>query len=89
MSTASGGVLGSATNGSLDTVNVQPGTLYVNWYAQAGAPLFLGAYSINVNFMPTTPPPAVPLPPALPLLVSGLAALGLGLRRPRMSPAAA
>ena len=88
VSTPGGGILGNATNGTVDTVNVQPGTLYVNWYAQAGSPLFLGAYSINVNLLPTTPPPTVPLPPALPLLVCGLAALGLGLRWPRMSPAA-
>ena len=84
------GILGNAKNGGLDSVQVQPGTVYVNWYAQATAPLFLGAYSLSVNFQPAAPPPpAVPLPPALVLLVSGLAALVLGLRRHRLSPALA
>jgi hypothetical protein len=85
VSTPGGGILGNAKNGSLDTVDVQqPGTIYVNWYAQAGAPLNLGAYSINVNFQPTAPP-TVPLPAALPLLASGLVALGLRVRRRRSS----
>lgn len=82
------GIIGNANNGGLDSVQVQPGTFDVNWYAKASAPLFLGAYSISVTFQPTAPPPpAVPLPPGLLLLASGLAALMLGLRRPRLSPA--
>jgi hypothetical protein len=77
-----GGIIGNATNGTLDSVQVQPGTIYVNWYARASAPLFLGAYSLAVNFQPAAPPPpTVPLPPTLLLLASGLAALVFGLRR--------
>jgi len=90
VSVPGGGIIGNANNGGLDTVQVQPGTFYVNWYGQASAPLYLGVYSISVNFQPTTPPPpAVPLPPSLALLVGGLTALALGLRRPRLSPATA
>jgi hypothetical protein len=89
VSAPGGGIIGSAKNGGLDSVQVQPGTVYVNWYAQASAPLFLGAYSIAATFQPSAPPPPVPLPPALWLLASGLAALMLGLRRPRPSLARA
>src|SRR5262249_25962243 len=32
VSTAGGGIIGNANNGALDTVQVQPGTVYVNWY---------------------------------------------------------
>ena len=87
VSAPGGGILGSANNGGLDTLQVQPGTVYVNWYGQASAPLFLGVYSISADFQPTAPPPPVPLPPALPLLAAGLAVLALGFRRPRLSPA--
>jgi hypothetical protein len=85
VSAPGGGIVGAAINGGLDSVPVtKPGTLYVNWYGQASGPLNLGAYSISAVFQPAPPP--VPLPSALPLLLSGLAALGLLLRRPRASP---
>jgi hypothetical protein len=88
VSAPGGGIVGSAKNNGLDTVQVQPGTYYVNWYGQASAPLFLGAYSLSAVFQPAAPPPpAVPLPPAVLLTLSGLAALALGLRRAQSSPA--
>jgi hypothetical protein len=83
VSAPGGGIIGNANNGGLDSVQVQPGTVYVNWYGQASAPLFLGVYSLSVDFQPAAPPPpAVALPPALLLLLSGLTALALGFRRP-------
>jgi hypothetical protein len=89
VSAPGGGIIGSATNGGLDSVQVQPGTVYVNWYAQASAPLLLGVYSVSASLQPAAPPPPpVPLPPALPLLISGLAALALGLRQARPVAAA-
>jgi hypothetical protein len=87
VSAPGGGILGSATNGGSETLDVQPGTLYVNWDAQASAPLYLGAYSISVNFQPATPPPPpVPLPPELLLIASGLVALVFLAGRRRSGP---
>jgi hypothetical protein len=86
LSAPGGGLIGAAQNGLFDSVNVQPGTIYVNWYAQAEGPLSLGVYSIAVQLQPQAPPPPpVPLPPAAVLMLSGLAALAIGLRRPRPS----
>jgi len=77
--TASGSVIGQKQNGGFDTVTVQPGLVYVNWYGQpASGPLSLGVYSLSCQFQPTAP---VPLPPGLLLMISGLAVLALTFRR--------
>ncbi len=83
LSAPGGSVIGGSQNGGFDSVNVQPGTIYVNWYGEAEGALSLGAYSIDVAFLPEAP---VPLPPGAVLMLSGLAALAIGLRRPRRSP---
>jgi hypothetical protein len=86
LSAPGGGIVGAAQNGGFESVDVQPGTVYVNWYGQAKGPLSLGAYGISVQFQSALP---VPLPPALILMLSGLAFLALGVRRSRPWPATA
>jgi hypothetical protein len=79
-----GGIIGLGQNGASESMNVQPGTIYVNWYAQASGPLNLGALGVAVQFSPATAP--VPLPPSAILMLSGLAALAIGLGRSRLRP---
>jgi hypothetical protein len=79
LSAPGGGIIGKAQNGLFESVDVQPGTFYVNWYGQAAGPLSLGAYSMSVNFSPAVLP--VPLPSALILMLLALASLAGGLRR--------
>jgi len=90
LTSPSGGVLGSAFNGTSETMQVQAGDISVNWYGTAGTAgatgtaFNIGVYGINVNFQATAP---VPLPASLPLLLSGLGALAVW-RRKRRSVAA-
>ncbi|HVP32965.1 MAG TPA: hypothetical protein VMT09_04885 [Steroidobacteraceae bacterium] len=89
VSAPGGGLIGNGKNGLFDSVQVQQGTVYVNWYGQDSGPVGLGAYAISVQFQPAAPPPPpVPLPAALPLMLSGLAALA-GLCRSRATGAIA
>jgi hypothetical protein len=83
LSAPGGGIIGKAQNGLSESMDVQPGTIYVNWYGQAAGPLSLGAYGLSVTFQPAALP--VPLPPALVLMFSGVAFLASRSRR-RPSP---
>jgi hypothetical protein len=76
-------VLGNATNGGFDSVQVQPGVISVNWYAQdpANGAYGVGAYGLKVDFQPAAAP--VPIPAALPLLLSGLGVLSIWGRKRR------
>jgi hypothetical protein len=82
-------VLGSATNGGFDSVQVQPGVISVNWYAQdpANGTYGVGAYGLKVDFQPAGVA-VVPTPAALPLLLSGLGVLSIwGRKRRPVRPA--
>jgi hypothetical protein len=74
-----GNVLGSLSAGTLNLTISQAGTYYADVTSQAGGPLDLGLYSMQVEFYPQGTPVPMPLPAALVLLCGGLGVLG-GLR---------
>ncbi|GAC1453493.1 MAG: hypothetical protein PVSMB6_08010 [Steroidobacteraceae bacterium] len=68
-------VLGTMSGPGQLTVNVsQAGTYYADVTGQAGGPLDLGVYSLQVGFQPQAAP--VPLPDTILLTLCGLAMLG-------------
>ena len=70
-------LLGSlATTGELHIDVTGPGTYFSHLYAQAAGLLDLGIFSLNVTFRANSAP-AVPLPPAVWLLLSAFALFGL------------
>jgi hypothetical protein len=79
LTTSSGAVAGSMGIGTT-SVEIQPGTLYAHWYGDADGKYGAGIYGLDVTFQPQGS--TVPLPPAAWLMVSGLLAIGLWLRRP-------
>jgi hypothetical protein len=85
LTSAAGGLLGSGTNGNFESEKVEPGTIYVNWFGEAEGAFGIGVYGITVDFQPAV---TVPTPAALPLLLSGLAGLGLWRRTRRAPPPA-
>ncbi len=69
-------VLGSlAVTGGLDLTLASGGTYYADVTGQASAPLDVGVYSLEVQFLPQGAT-AVALPASLILLLSGIATLG-------------
>jgi hypothetical protein len=76
VSSPSGGVLHGTFNGNVESIKVLPGDISVNWYGTAAGTFGVGAYGLHVDFQP------VPIPAALPLLLSGLGVLwGVGRSR--------
>jgi hypothetical protein len=73
---------GAATSQNL-LFKVTAGTYYADVLTTAGGPLDLGLYSLCLTFTPTV----VPLPSSFGLLLAGLAAGGLLLRRSRRTAA--
>jgi hypothetical protein len=68
-------VLGTMSGAGQLTVTLsQAGTYYADVTGQAGGPLDLGVYSLQVGFQPQVAP--VPLPGAILLTLCGLAILG-------------
>lgn len=72
------GIIGSQQNGMTDTVNIQPGLVSATFYGEAVGSFPFAAYSISIQFTPSTP---VPLPGTLLALASGLGGLLLWGRR--------
>jgi hypothetical protein len=67
-------VLGTlAVTGGLELTLASGGTYYADITGQAAAPLDIGVYSLEVQFLPQG---VVPLPESLLLLLSGIGALG-------------
>jgi hypothetical protein len=88
LTSPSGGLIGPAFNGTSETSQIQAGDITVNWYGVAAGTYGVGAYSINVDFAPSVPPPPVPLPASLPLLLCGLGVLAVARCKRRSLPLA-
>jgi hypothetical protein len=83
LTSSAGALLGQLTSAQPGTPGfeqekVNPGTVYLSWYGIDSGPVGVGVYSVTVDFQPAAP---VPLPAALPLLLSGLGALAVYRRR--------
>jgi len=72
--TTASGVLGTPMSGpGTESMNVQPGMIYVHWFGDANGQYGLGAYGLKVEGATNTTP--VGLPGTLILLLSGLGVL--------------
>jgi hypothetical protein len=80
LTSPSGAVVPGTFNGNLESWNVLPGDITVNWYGTAAGTFGVGVYGLQVALQSTAP---VPTPAELPLLISGLAALSLWRRTRR------
>jgi hypothetical protein len=74
--TSAGGTIGKSMGAGTESIGVGPGVIYAHWFGDANGAFGVGAYGIKLSFQPGTP---VPLPGALFLLLSALAAL-VGVR---------
>ena len=72
--TTAAGTVGTPMGAGAESVNVGPGMVYAHWFGDAAGTFGLGAYGLKLIFQPNGPTP-VPLPGALILLLSGLAAV--------------
>jgi hypothetical protein len=73
------GVLGPTMGAGTESINVDPGMIYVHWFGDATGPYDLGVYGLKVTFQSSVSP--VPLPMSGLLLLSGLMMLLLWKRR--------
>ena len=76
--TSAGGTIGKPMGAGTESIAVGPGVIYAHWFGDANGTFGVGAYGIKLLFQPGGVTP-VPLPGALVLLLSGLAAL-VGMR---------
>ena len=74
-------VIGGEQNAGVDSYKVGPGTFFVHWSGDAEGAYKMGVYKLEVLYKPDALP--VPLPPALPLLLSGLGVVWAIRRRRR------
>jgi len=75
--TSAGGTIGKSMGAGSESIGVGPGVVYAHWFGDANGQFGVGAYGIKLMFQPGVTP--VPLPGALFLLLSALAAL-VGVR---------
>jgi hypothetical protein len=80
LTSPSGGVLPGTFNGNVESWNVLPGDITVNWYGTAAGTFGVGVYGMQVALQTAAP---VPIPAQLPLLISGLGVLSLWRRSRR------
>lgn len=73
LSSGSGSLLGPEMGAGTDSVHIDGGMVYAQWFGTAQGPLDTGLYSLKVQFLPSALP--VPLPASIALLLSGLALL--------------
>jgi hypothetical protein len=67
--TTTTGPMGGSMGQGTESINVGPGVVFAHWFGDANGIFGVGAYGIKIEFQPSTP---VPLPPSLPLALSGL-----------------
>lgn len=75
---SAGGTIGKSMGAGTESIGVGPGVFYAHWFGDANGQFGVGAYGIKLMFQPGSVTP-VPLPGALFLLLSALAAL-VGVR---------
>jgi hypothetical protein len=80
--TTAGGTVGTSMGAGTESIGVGPGVVYAHWFGDANGAFGVGAYGIKLMFQPGSVTP-VPLPGALFLLLSALAAL-VGVRPRRV-----
>lgn len=68
--TSATGIIAPAMAPGSETIQVQPGTVYAHWFGDADGVYKVGAYSLAIDFQPSTIP--VSLPNGLILMLSGL-----------------
>jgi hypothetical protein len=73
------GVLGPTMAAGTESINVDPGMIYVHWFGDATGAYDLGVYGLKVTFQSSVSP--VPLPMSGLLLLSGLMMLLMWKRR--------
>lgn len=76
--TTPAGTVGTSMGAGTESIGVGPGVIYAHWFGDANGAFGVGAYGIKLMFQPGSVTP-VPLPGALFLLLSALAAL-VGVR---------
>jgi hypothetical protein len=82
--TSAGGTLGPEMGTGTQTFNIAAGgNVFAQWFGKAQGPLDIGVFSMKIDFAPSVT--AVPLPPAVVLMISGMA-LVLLQRRSRSTP---